>query len=251
MGKPAKRRGRNSADGCSGDSLLTALMALEEPELTSQVIRPLIEALHPGRIEYTHSPVEAGRDLVSLGRDALGRTHTLCVQVKARPISYGARAFAEVTNVASLARTEGVTRENGEVCIPNEVWFITSHPFRSKSDAEVSFTLQSLDRNNIKFISGDELGLLVIKNTPALASQITRHSSIEAIEFISLLSKHHEGRAFGFSLDRQIQDTILRQHFHLTRGGQMPSLADSLLYAIANVPSNYRCWAFFISTSSS
>src|ERR1035441_9160106 len=89
--RPTKTRDAPIGAPRSGDALAKALTALAEDDLTSQVISPLVNVLHPGRIEYTHSPVEAGRDIVSYGHDALGRQHILCVQVKARPISHGAK----------------------------------------------------------------------------------------------------------------------------------------------------------------
>ena len=190
----------------SGDALAKALTALPEDDLTSQVIVPLVNALHPGRIEYTHSPVEAGRDIVSYGRDALGRQHILCVQVKARPISHGAKDFGDLASVATLARTEGVTLDNGTLCIPNEVWYVTSYPFAEHKRRQVSGSLQSLDRNGIKFVCGDELSELIRMTLPEVAAGLLKHSGTKAINFINRLSKHSEGRAFGFSLDRQVDE---------------------------------------------
>src|SRR5437868_11682198 len=102
--------------------LSQALSELDEVQFTTDVLMPLIEVLHPGRIEYTHSPIEAGRDLVSFGRDLIDRSHILCVQVKAIPLSYGAPAFTSAANAAQGALKIMVTRENGESAYPNEVW---------------------------------------------------------------------------------------------------------------------------------
>jgi len=73
---------------------------------------PLIEKIHPGKIEYTHSANEAGRDLVSFGSDSLNRSHILCIQVKAKQISYGA-SFGKVQETTKLAKEVGITIENG------------------------------------------------------------------------------------------------------------------------------------------
>jgi len=188
------------------DPLLAALGSLEEEHLSAQIIRPVLEKLHPGRLEYTHSGDEAGRDLISFGRDPLlpSRGHIFCVQVKARRISHGAASFGEVAAVAITAKTEGVTRENGERCIPNEVWFVTSHAFPEQKRRQVADTLQQLQRQNIKFIAGEELCAILRDQLPDLAATLLTKCSVEIMHFVSSLSKHHEGRAFGLSLDREV-----------------------------------------------
>src|ERR1041384_2667314 len=106
--------------------LLESLKTYSEADFTLLFLLPLIEKVHPGRVEYTHSAIEGGRDIVSFGSDVLGREHILCIQVKAVKISYGA-SFAEVKQTSELAKTTGVTLENGQKCFPHEVWFLTSH----------------------------------------------------------------------------------------------------------------------------
>ena len=62
--------------------LIEFIQKLTEEELTNEIIIPLIEKIHPGKIEYTHSANEAGRDLVSFGSDLLNRPHILCAQIR-------------------------------------------------------------------------------------------------------------------------------------------------------------------------
>jgi hypothetical protein len=181
-------------------------MALNEDDLSDQFVRPLVEVLHPGRVEYTHSSDEAGRDFVSFGRDSLGREHILCVQVKARPISHGAAGFGAVSQVATIAKTQGVTRENGDVCVPSEVWFVTSHPFPEHKRRQVSGVLQELAQKNIKFVPGEELANLIVHKLPRLAAALAKVASPRAFNFIASLLKHHEGRAFGLSQDRDLTE---------------------------------------------
>jgi len=199
-------RSRQARSGGVTDPLVQALMAMGEGDLCAQVVRPLVETLHPGRIEYTHSPNESGRDFVSFGGDCLGRPHILCVQVKARPISHGAGSFRALANVATTAKIEGVTRENGERCVPNEVWIISSHPFPEQKRRQVSATLQELDKSNCKLIPGEEVARLVTAKVPRVASMLLQCATPGTMEFIASLSRHHEGRAFGTSLDRDLND---------------------------------------------
>jgi hypothetical protein len=136
-------------------TLQKGLLQLEEEDLTNDVLIPLIKKLSPGRIEYTHSANEAGRDLVSFGKDNLNREHILCVQVKADKVSYGAKFQEIVVSPTLAAKKEGVTLENGAKSIPNEVWFMTSAPFPEQSRRQISGTLKDLYRKNIKFIPGE------------------------------------------------------------------------------------------------
>jgi len=188
------------------ESLLNALTQLDEPTLTEEVLVPLISRVHPGRVEYTHSSVEAGRDLVSFGTDSIGREHILCVQVKARKVSYGAAAIGEVLRTALTARREAVTTETGKTCTPNEVWYITSFPFPENERRQVASTLEEMTRNNVKFIPGEELALIIEKQLPELAAKLLNQEGTNIIQFISRLAVHREGRAFGFSHDRDLTE---------------------------------------------
>ena len=188
------------------DPILSALTSMDEEKLTSAVVIPLVEVLHPGRIEYTHSTNEAGRDIVSFGRDSLGRPHILCVQIKARPISYGAREIGEVQQVSTTAKLQGVTSEDGRVCIPHEVWYLTSHPFPETSRRQVANILQDLELKNIKFIGGEEFSTLVREKIPKITSALIANVHPHLVDFLSVLSKHTDGRAFGLMFDRQIHE---------------------------------------------
>jgi hypothetical protein len=187
----------------SSSLLLHELITYSEEKFTEEVLFPLIKELHPGNIEYTHSSIEAGRDIVSFGRDILGRQHVLCIQVKARPLSYGAK-FHEVVGVSQLAKNEGVTLQNGSKCLPDEVWYITSHPFPEPYRRQVSDSLIELSRKNIKIIAGEEIASLLIDTLPDLAYKIMEVESSEIKAIISRLSIHSEGRAFDLPKDKYI-----------------------------------------------
>jgi ATPase family associated with various cellular activities (AAA) len=201
-----KRSQRRRVIVQEADPLLRAIKTLGEEELTAKVVVPFVEALHPGLIEYTHSSDEAGRDVISFGRDSLVRPHILCVQVKARPISHGARDFGEVRHVSTSAKLQGVTREDGSVCFPNEVWYLTSHPFPETKRRQVSGIIQDMEMKNIKFISGEEFSVLVREKVPKIASGLVAATHPHLVDFLSALSKHTDGRAFGLTFDRQIED---------------------------------------------
>jgi len=186
--------------------LLQAISELDEKQLTLDIVIPLIEKTHPGRIEYTHSPNEAGRDIVSFGTDLLNRPHILCVQVKAKQISYAAAAFGKITSTARTAKEVGVVTETGQTCYPHEVWFITSHPFPEQKRRQVAGSIEALERDNIKFVSGEEICKLMMEHLPDIAAGVSKCYSPEIMVLISSLFKHREGRAFGFSNDRNIDE---------------------------------------------
>ncbi len=188
-------------------------MQLEETALTHDVINPLIEYLHPGRIEYTHSSIEAGRDIVSFGVDSIKRQHILCVQIKADKVTYGAQFQGIVVNPTKMAKMEGVTLENGNKCIPNEVWFITSTPFPEQQRRQISETLNDLERNNIKFIAGEELSSLISSSLPELAKSICKYADKEVVDLISALSRHSDGSAFEMNTDTNIDEFYVTASF--------------------------------------
>lgn len=193
--------------------LLKALIQMEEQDLTSNVIIPLLEKVHPGRVEYTHSPIEAGRDIVSFGKDSLKRQHILCVQIKANKVTYGAQFQGIVVNPSKMAKMEGVTTENGTQCIPHEIWYITSSPFPEQERRQISGTLKDLEKNNIKFIAGEELCDIVSDNLPVLAQELCKYANKEVVDLISFLSKHTEGIAFEMDFERNINEFYVTASF--------------------------------------
>lgn len=193
--------------------LQKGLLQLEEKDLTHDVLIPLINKLHPGRIEYTHSAIEAGRDLVSFGKDNLNRPHILCVQVKADKVTYGSKFQEIVVSPTLTAKKEGVTLDDGSKSIPNEVWFITSASFPEQNRRQVSDTLIDLAKNNIKFIAGEELSDLVQNSIPKVATKICKYANKEIIDLISALSKNSDGIAFEMNSDSNIDDFYVTASF--------------------------------------
>jgi hypothetical protein len=179
------------------NKLLRILGKLEESELINMVLYPLLEIIHPGRLEFTHSTNEAGRDIISYGKSIIDRDDILCVQVKANNVSYGSQFQTKVVAPAELAKKEGVTLQNGTQIFPNEVWFITSTPFPSSKRILVADTLKELERKNIKFIPGEELCQLIIEKMPNLATQLLEYNNNNIISIISEFSKHSDGIAFN------------------------------------------------------
>lgn len=188
------------------DTLKNAIANLKEVELTNDIVIPLVEKLHPGRIEYTHSTIEAGRDIISYGKDTIDRQHIICIQVKAIKISYGARAFMALVNVCKLAKTEGVTNVEGIKIFPHEVWLISSKPFPAQERKQVEETIAELAKNNIKIIALDELVNLIMQYLPDIASKYTKHSDTSVTSIISILSRNNESRAFGLPIDKVLED---------------------------------------------
>ncbi len=203
--------------------LLEGLRRLSEEELTTEVILPLIAKLHPGRIEYTHSSIEAGRDLVSFGQGCSGRPHILVVQVKSAKLSFGAEAFGGIMAVLQVSKLQGVTTENGIVCHPHEVWLITSQPFTEPERRQVSGPLESLSRQSILVIGGDELASSVNDHLPEVASWLADYSHQNIAGLIALLSKHNESRAFGLSHDRRLEEFYIAAT--ITRGYNIAAAA--------------------------
>jgi hypothetical protein len=61
-------------------SLIEAIGKLVSDDLLSEVVEPLTQTLHPGRVEYAHLSDGLDRSILSFGQDSLRRSHVLCVQ---------------------------------------------------------------------------------------------------------------------------------------------------------------------------
>ena len=198
---------RTTARSSSGKLGLTdAIGKLTIADLTAQVVEPLVGCLHPGRIEYGRHNLETGRLILSFGQDTLRRPNVLCVLATViKPLASG-KPFSDLLAAARTAKRSGVPRENGAVCLPDEVWVVTCHSWEHQDRQLVSHALKELTRENIKLVAGRELCGLLMDHLPKIASQLSKYSSAEVVGLISALSKHSEGRAFGFSADRNIDE---------------------------------------------
>ena len=178
---------------------------LNEKEFTQKVVLPLIEAVHPGEIEYTHSPIEGGRDIVSYSWDKIDRQNIICVQVKTK-ISYGAAAFGQLRDVAIVAKETGVILSSGTKAFPHEVWIVTSSSFTDKDRRQVEDQIIDLERKNIKIVALDELVKLILRYTPDVATLFSKYDDLNITKLVNELSIHHESRAFGLSHDKSLFD---------------------------------------------
>lgn len=186
--------------------LVAALAALSEDDLLPDVIVPLLTILNPGRIDYAFIPKDPNRFVLSFGTNKLKRPHTICVQLK--PISSRTEAieFAKCARSVEIARSQGLKTEAGQLVVPNEAWLITpnslTEDFRRRSETDIA----QLNKKNIQLVSGEELAGLLVEYVPEIASKLSKYSQPEIVGLISALSKHAEGKAFGVSSDRDINE---------------------------------------------
>ncbi|MFO1457813.1 MAG: NACHT domain-containing protein [Verrucomicrobiota bacterium] len=198
-----------------------AIAKLDEKSLTQDLLIPLVQLIHPGRTEYTHSATEAGRDVVSFGKDSLGRHHLVLVQAKSAKVSFGAEKFGGLYQTALIARKQGITTESGQKLIPHEVWLMVPFPFPENERRQVADVLSEMERESIKLIAGDELCCLIAEKIPEAASQYLSEDGNRTAALAAKLGLHSESRAFGLSADRKISDFYVSTHLapeaHLTR----------------------------------
>lgn len=182
------------------------ISTLDEKAFTESIVIPFIEKIHPGKIEYTHSSIEGGRDIVSFGLDSLDRSHILCIQVKSSKISFGASSFGNLSNVATVAKETGVILYDGRKAFPDEVWIVSSNSFPEHKRRQVKDLLEGLSKKNIKIIALDELSKLLQKHIPYIVSKYSKQKDERIIKLINKLSMHAESRAFGLPFDKVIED---------------------------------------------
>lgn len=186
-------------------TLLDAIARLAEESLYVDVVAPLLSEVHPGRIDFVNAR-DKKRLLISSGVDKIRRPHTLCAHIEAIPSDVAAKDFETACRPLKQAKNEGLVRDNGQKLIVNEAWLITPHPLFEKARRSIAKALEKLSKQNIQFISGDELIHLLVDNVPDVATRLSKYSMPEIMRLISVLSKHTEGRAFGFAADKNITE---------------------------------------------
>lgn len=187
-------------------TLSEALCELNNEDLIEEVISPLLQVIHHGTFEFVSISTDHGRAVLSTGHDYLKRPHVLCVQ----PIAEGSlRKIDDLKALFTQAqewKASEITRPVGTKCLIDELWFLS--PYQPTSDQLSNFSalVRALSRQGIKFIWGDELCSLLTSNVPNVAARLSKYATPQVMSLISSLSKHNEGRAFGFSNDRSILD---------------------------------------------
>jgi len=187
-------------------TLLQAIARFSHEDLISEVIVPLLYVVHPGKIDLVNLPSTGTRAIASTGVDQINRTHTLCVQVKEFASNVSTNSFEAAFSGLREARLHGISKDSGQEIIVNEAWLITTSSYSLEPSLGVSEVLHDLSKQNIQFISAQELVNLLVDKVPNTATKLAKYSSPEIIRLISLLSKHTEGRAFGFASDRNITE---------------------------------------------
>jgi energy-coupling factor transporter ATP-binding protein EcfA2 len=185
-------------------TLNEAVSELGMESLTDEVLSPLLQVLHPGSIEHISFSSEYGRALLSSGHDFLKRSHMLGVQPVPTDSLHDSDRFRVLAKQADGWKSLELARAGGAKCLLDELWIVCTHERPTNDD--VSRQIRLFASKGIKFIWGDELCSLLTTNIPNVAARLAKYSTPEIIGLIAALSKHTEGRAFGFSTDRSIVD---------------------------------------------
>ena len=142
--------------------LIKILQQLPEETLTQTVISPLLKQMYEdSSVEYTHGPLEAGRDLiVSTAHRSLKESYIICIQVKNEKLSIGATtgpySVHSVKNQIQAAKDTGVTTISGNTIWPNEIWLITSYPFPDPRRRQVREILSDISKMNGHVVDGNQ-----------------------------------------------------------------------------------------------
>lgn len=200
-------------------SLQEKLTELSEKELTKRVIIPLLAEIHGGGQEYTCSPLESGRDVVSVGTDILDRPHVLAVQVRKEKLSYSAKSLGPLLAELQVARREKWTTQRGDSVTPSEVWFVTPFSFADHQRRQAPETLAEFDKSQIKLVDGAELAERVRSCIPAVANALLDGCRTETSKIVSQLLSHREALAFQLtgrqSIDQFYVTASIAQRFSL------------------------------------
>jgi energy-coupling factor transporter ATP-binding protein EcfA2 len=204
--KIASREGGRSSSGLIKlDRILAKAFAKMQVEtLATDVVLPLLRAIHSGRVEQISSD-DSNRHIafLSFGMDSLRRPHILCVRLEQ------VHSLSELKAVAEVLKgwkANGVLSLTGRRYLPDELWLILSGSFSSSDHTRAATMLEEMNQFAIKVVPGDELGSLVAESIPDIATRIARFSRPEIVGVISTLDRHTEARAFGLATDRNITD---------------------------------------------
>jgi NACHT domain len=192
-------------------SLQQVLEQMPEAQLTRQVVIPLLRAMFPGdRIEETHGPEEAGRDVICFTRHPhLQRSRIVCIQIKSHTLNRSTSSpysIQTLKNQLELATTTGVVGLSGDVIKPTEIWVINSHISNDSFRRSIVQVLDMVRSMGAYYIDGEELANMLAVHCPSLAAELTDLADPALFQLISNLSAHKESRAFGLRLDRSILD---------------------------------------------
>jgi hypothetical protein len=173
---------------------------------------PLLEKLYPdSTVEETHGSLEAGRDVICFTHHSgLGIPHTICVQVKNHKISAGSTSgpysLIAIKNQVEQAKSTGVVAMSGNRLLADEIWVVTTFPFPEPKRRLVNQILREMRGTNTHLIDGNKLVSLIQRHIPRIAAGIVPTTKRKVTTIIDTLMRHHEGRAFGLTFDRSVDE---------------------------------------------
>ena len=192
--------------------ILSYIQQQPESFVTRRLVIPLLHKLYPeSHVEETHGPLEAGRDVICFTRHvSLDIPYTICVQVKNHKISVGSTSgpysLIAIKNQVEQAKSTGVVCVSGNRVLPDEIWVITAFPFTEPRRRQVHELLQEMQRTNTHLIDGNKLLSLIQKHIPGIAARVVPTTKGKVNKVIDRLMRHHEGRAFGLTFDRNVDE---------------------------------------------
>ena len=90
--------------------------------------------------------------------------------------------------------------------LPDEIWVVTTFPFTEPRRRLVHELLQEMQRTNTHLIDGNKLVSLIQRHIPRIAASVVPTSRGKVNTRIDTLMRHHEGRAFGLTFDRDVDE---------------------------------------------
>lgn len=156
--------------------LTEKFIALEEKDLTENIIMPFLKTIKYSRVEYYGGVYEEGKDIICWGIDEFDQTILAVAQVKKyRPTASASdnRSFGEVvTQLQQCCEKKVPNLIDGKEYTPTKIYFFTPYPIDTRALQTRFEGYQKLRERQVQIVDGDLLGRKVEQTLPDITRSL-------------------------------------------------------------------------------
>ena len=188
--------------------VLSVLREMDERELHTRIIRPLLEAMGAQYIRYTHGSFERGKDFTYLAPSFYGTKELVVCQVKSEKLTGRASTPSQSTTAFLIQAQQCkhvavLNPATNSKQTPDRIVLITTYPLPDAPLADAD-TLLSQVRSDCTIIGPEDLLRLIREHLGNAYSEIAFPGNSIALALQRYVMRHHEADAFDISALRPL-----------------------------------------------
>ena len=196
------------------DRVISGMRSIDEVELHTRIVIPLLRALGAEAVTYVHGAFERGKDIIYVRKDSFYGDSSLEVcQVKNQRFSGNATSsnntIGVLTQLEQARKTKVLNPLTSKKELPNAVVLLTTYDLPDKDVADCDTYLDSLSAKRIKVIGPEKLVELLRTNLFEEYIRFASDGDVAAQSMYVYVNTRHESAAFDSSHRRDLESFFI------------------------------------------